>query len=244
VAATPIASGRAADIFPAGPGRVLRRYREGEGGDVGAEAAVMQYAREHGFPAPAVHDASGRDLVLERLDGPTMLADLARRPWLVRRHGQTLAQLHRRLHDIPAPPGLPATFARGEQLAHFDLHPDNVVLTPSGPVVIDWSNAARGDPADDIAQTWVILTTSAIPGPRAFRALARGGRGVLLAAFLASVDAGAARERLPTVAQRRLDIHHLLHSERRALQALVSLHAPTLDAAANRPPHSPPGPRR
>jgi hypothetical protein len=28
-----IAQGRAADVFAAGPGRVLRRYREGEGGD-------------------------------------------------------------------------------------------------------------------------------------------------------------------------------------------------------------------
>jgi tRNA A-37 threonylcarbamoyl transferase component Bud32 len=222
VPATPIARGRAADIFAAGPNRVLRRYREGEAGDPLAEATVMEYARQHGFPVPEVHDASGRDLILERVEGPTMLADLARRPWLVRRHGHTLAELHHRLHDIPAPPGLPAPFGRGEQLAHFDLHPDNVILTRRGPVVIDWTNASCGEAADDVALTWVILTTSAIPGPLPFRALARAGRDLLVSAFLAGVDTAAARERLATVAERRINTDpHLLERERRALHALI-----------------------
>jgi thiamine kinase-like enzyme len=152
-----------------------------------------------------------------------MLADLARRPWLVRRHGHTLAELHRRLHDIPAPHGLHAPFERGEQLAHFDLHPDNVILTSRGPFVIDWANASRGEAADDIALTWVILTTSTIPGPLPFRALARSGRDLLLNAFLERVDTAAARERLATVAERRINTDpHLLERERHALRALIS----------------------
>src|SRR5205085_5517599 len=101
-----LAQGRAADVFAVGDGRVLRRYREGEHDDVAPEAAAMEHARHHGFPVPAVHEASGRDLVMERVDGPTMLGDLERRPWLVVRHGRTLAELHRRLHDIPAPEGI------------------------------------------------------------------------------------------------------------------------------------------
>ena len=70
----PLASGRDADVFALDDGRVLRRYRAG--GDVAAEAAVMAYVADLGFPAPAVHEARGTDLVLERLDGPTMLAAL------------------------------------------------------------------------------------------------------------------------------------------------------------------------
>lgn len=221
--ATLIARGRAADVFAAGPDRVLRRYRDGERGDAAAEAQVMKYARDHGFPTPAVHDANKRDMVLERLHGPTMLADLARRPWLVQRHGQTLAELHHRLHAIPAPPGLRAPYGRGDSLAHFDLHPDNIVLTERGPVVIDWSNASRGEAADDVALTWVILTTSAIPGPLPFRALGRAGRSLLVNTFLAGVDPEAARTRLAAVAQRRLSTDpHLLERERRALQALLA----------------------
>jgi aminoglycoside phosphotransferase (APT) family kinase protein len=218
-----LARGRAADVFEAGPGRVLRRYREGEGGDVLAEAEAMEHARAQGFPVPAVWEAHDRDLVLERIEGQTMMADLTRRPWLVGRHGRTLAQLHRRLHAIPAPPDLRAPFGGGDRLLHFDLHPENVLLGPGGPVVIDWSNASRGDPADDVALTWVILTTSAIPGPAPFRALARAGRGLLVDAFLSGgVDAEAARARLPAIANYRLQNDpHLQERERRALEALL-----------------------
>jgi aminoglycoside phosphotransferase (APT) family kinase protein len=218
-----LARGRAADVFEVGPGRVLRRYREGEGGDVAAEAAAMELARSHGFPVPAVWDVRGRDLVLERVHGPTMMADLARRPWLVGRHGRTLADLHRRLHAIPAPPGLRAPFGGGDRLLHFDLHPENVLLGPDGPVVIDWSNASRGDPADDVALTWVILTTSEIPGPPTFRVLARAGRGLLVDAFLSGgVDTETARARLPAIARYRLAHDpHLQDRERRALEALL-----------------------
>ena len=218
-----LARGRAADVFAAGPGRVLRRYREGEGGDTEPEAAAMELARRHGFPVPAVHEAGGRDLVLERVEGPTMLADLARRPWRVGRHGRTLAELHNKLHAIPAPPDLRTSFGRGDRLVHFDLHPDNVLLSQRGPMVIDWSNASRGDGADDVALTWVILTTSVVPGPLPFRALAGAGRDLLVNAFLGGVDAEAARRRLATVADRRLSTDpHLLERERDALRAIIA----------------------
>jgi Ser/Thr protein kinase RdoA (MazF antagonist) len=218
-----LARGRAADVFEAGPGRVLRRYREGEGGDVAAEAEAMEHARAHGFPVPRVWEAHDRDLVLERIDGPTMMAGIVRRPWLVGRHGRTLADLHRRLHAIPAPPGLRVPFGEGDRLLHFDLHPENVLLGPDGPVVIDWSNASRGNPDDDVALTWVILTTSDIPGPAPFRALARAGRGLLVDAFLSGgVDTEAARARLPAIAGYRLhNDPHLQERERRALEALL-----------------------
>jgi aminoglycoside phosphotransferase (APT) family kinase protein len=218
-----LASGRAADVFAAGPGRVLRRYREGEGGDTAVEALVMDHARRHGYPVPEVYESNGRDLVMERLDGPTMLADIARRPWRVARHGATLAELHRRLGEIPAPTELErAPFGRGDRLAHFDLHPENVLLSARGPMVIDWSNASRGDPADEAALTWVILSTSVVPGPLPFRALAKAGRDLLVNAFLAGVDAEAARERMPAAARLRLDTDpHLLDRERAALAEMI-----------------------
>src|SRR4051794_24218783 len=214
-----IARGRACDVFDAGEGRVLRRYRPGERGDATAEAAVMEHVRSHGFPVPAVFAAGGTDLVMERLSGPTMLADLGRRPWLVRRHGALLASLHRRLHAIPAPDGLVSPLRRGSSVVHLDLHPDNVVITTSGPVVIDWSNGSRGEAADDVAQTWVILATSVVHGTALLRAASRFGRAELLRSFLAGVDAEAARERLPDLAARRLDTDpHLQEPERRALE--------------------------
>jgi thiamine kinase len=42
-------------------------------------------------------------------------------------------------------------------LCHGDLTTDNVVLTATGPIVIDWSEAAHGDPAADVARSLLHL---------------------------------------------------------------------------------------
>jgi tRNA A-37 threonylcarbamoyl transferase component Bud32 len=214
-----LARGRAADVFDHGPGRVLRRYREGQ--DVEREALVMEHARRHGFPVPGVHEARGPDLVLERIDGPTMLADLGRRSWRVVAHARLLADLHRALHEIEAPPDLPSRIGPGAQLVHVDLHPDNVLLGPRGPVVIDWVAAGGGDGADDVAMAWIILATSKIPAPQPARAVMTAGRRLFLNAFLERAGRAAAAERLPGMAAVRLTDPHLLPSEQRAVQALV-----------------------
>ena len=79
----------------------------------------------------------------------------------------TLARLHEALHRI---------VLDGHSLVHLDLHPENVIISPSGPVVIDWTNARSGDAAQDVALTWLILATSGgVPGrllARSFRARA------------------------------------------------------------------------
>ncbi len=50
-------------------------------------------------------------------------------------------------------------------MVHFDLHPDNVLISTEGPVVIDWTNARSGDGDQDVAMTWLIMRTSAgLPG--------------------------------------------------------------------------------
>jgi aminoglycoside phosphotransferase (APT) family kinase protein len=45
-------------------------------------------------------------------------------------------------------------------MVHGDLRWKNVLCLRHGPVVIDWANAGWGDPAVDVALTWVILKTS------------------------------------------------------------------------------------
>jgi len=215
---TLLARGRAADVFADAPGRVRRRYRDGLGAE--REALVMEHARRHGFPVPAVHDVDGPELVLERIDGPTMLADLAARPWRVVAHARLLAELHHRLHAIPAPDGLPSRFGDGPDLVHVDLHPDNVLLGPTGPVVIDWVAAGAGHGPDDVAMTWIILATSQIPAPQPARAVMRAGRRLFLNAFLARAGREQAAERLAHIAAVRLTDPHLLPRERRAVEAL------------------------
>ena len=44
-----------------------------------------------------------------------------------------------------------------DRLCHFDFHPGNIMYTDSGYRVIDWMTACVGDPASDIARTWLLL---------------------------------------------------------------------------------------
>src|SRR5438876_278196 len=99
-----IGSGRAADVYALDGARVLRRYKLAH--SCAAEADLMRYLREAGYPVPEVFAANGPDLVMQRLYGRDMLADLASRPWRVARHARTLARLHDQLHQIAAPAGL------------------------------------------------------------------------------------------------------------------------------------------
>lgn len=197
-----IASGRDADIYEAGPGLVIRRSRRGR--SLYREAQIMEYVRSQGFPVPAVHEINEHDteLVMERLEGVSMLDGLTRRPWGLRRTGAMLAELHHKLHGIGGPEWMPSSPAgTGTQVVHLDLHPLNVMMTARGPFVIDWANAARGDPHADVALTWLLLQAGAVPGgPLATWFLARG-RTVVLGGFLDGCDRAAAARHLEEVAR-------------------------------------------
>jgi aminoglycoside phosphotransferase (APT) family kinase protein len=174
-----LASGRDSDIFEYGPGLVLRRAKSGR--VIEREAQVMAYAAAHGYPVPRVHDvrAGGTEIVMERLDGPMMMNVMASRPWTVATNARLLADLHDRLHVIPAPESLPQLESGGDRLVHLDLHPMNVMLTTRGPVVIDWANAARGDPLIDVALAYVLLTCPRAPLPSVARLLVQPLRGAV-----------------------------------------------------------------
>jgi aminoglycoside phosphotransferase (APT) family kinase protein len=202
-----LAAGRASEIFDLGDGRVLRRFRAG--GDPEREALVMRHARANGYPVPRVIEVTPDALVLERIEGNTMLAELRRRPWTLRRNARLLARLHARLHEIAAPPQLPAA-GTGDRLLHLDLHPDNVIMSPEGPFVIDWTNARRGDPALDVALTWVILATSGGLRARAF-----------LSWFLPHFVRDDVLAALPAAAERRVADTNVTDRERRAVRRFV-----------------------
>ncbi|MFD5481923.1 phosphotransferase [Streptomyces hawaiiensis] len=115
----------------------------------------------HGYPVPRVCPTGSRtDLVMERLTGPTMLRACLAGTVDVAEAGSMLARLLRDLHAVPA---LRSTDP-AVRILHLDLHPENVILTPGGPRVIDWSDAVEGDPGLDWAATAVILAQAAVAG--------------------------------------------------------------------------------
>jgi aminoglycoside phosphotransferase (APT) family kinase protein len=171
-----IASGRDGDIFEFGDSLVLRKARDGR--SIEHEARIMVYAAGHGYPVPEVHDvrAKGSEIVMDRIDGPLMMTLMVKRPWTIPRYASLLADLHDQLHEIPAPDWLGQSSDGGDRLVHRDLHPLNVLVTASGPVVIDWANAARGEGLTDVALTYVLLTCPRMPGPRVVQIAAQPAR--------------------------------------------------------------------
>ena len=224
----PLASGRDCDVFDAGPGRVLRRAKDGR--SMEHEAQVMAWVRDHGVPTPAVYDASGPDIVMERVTGPSMLDAMVRRPFRHRHFAAVLGDLHDRLHAVPVPPWLPsagaATASEGKDaVLHFDLHPMNVLLGPDGPVLIDWTNACRGPAAADVAQSWIIMAASDADVLRPIAPLVARLQRRFTAMFLATQDVDAARRQLPAVAEHRKRDRNVRPNEIEAIDALLAVEA-------------------
>jgi aminoglycoside phosphotransferase (APT) family kinase protein len=181
----------------------------------------MAHVGERGYPVPGVEVLSETEMVLERIDGPTMLDDLARRPWRVLAHARVLAALHQRLHRIAAPEWLGAA-GEGSAVLHLDLHPANVMLAGRGPVVIDWANARRGAGALDVALAWVVIATSDLPEVPA-RPIIRALRALFVRGFLAQFDRAEVRSALPSAARMRVADRNVNDRERGRVRWLARL---------------------
>ena len=120
----------------------------------------------------------------ERVEGMTMLQAFTRKPWLATRFARQLAELQVKMHRISVPE-LPSQHEQLElkinqasqltgdlrqaalraleqlpdddKLCHGDFHPNNVVLTLRGPVIIDWIDATRGLPLADVARSTLLF---------------------------------------------------------------------------------------
>jgi aminoglycoside phosphotransferase (APT) family kinase protein len=209
-----LASGRDSDIFEYGPGLVLRRSREGH--SMASEARTMAFVQEKGYPVPAIHEISddGLDLVMERIDGVSMVEAIGKAPWTVRRQAATLAELHLQLHEIEAPDFLPtSSLGSGDKVLHLDLHPLNVMVGPKGAVVIDWPNARRGDPAVDVALAWVLMAAGEIPGGGLKARLLAFGRALLVNGFLSRFDRATVAGHLREVVEIKGQDPHMSKAE-------------------------------
>lgn len=134
---------------------------------------------------------SGRvGLIMDRVDGPDLITLMGKRPWTIPRAAGMVGRVQAALHEVVAPrelpqvrdlarvkiedaANLPAELADlalstldalpdGDRVCHGDFHPGNVLIGKQGPAVIDWTDAARGDPAADLARTRLLLRQGAV----------------------------------------------------------------------------------
>lgn len=208
-----IAGGRTADVLVRADGLLVKRSRSGR--SLEAEAALLHHLRQHGVPVPRVVQADGPELVMEHVIGPTVAEELEARPWRAAALGRLMARVHRMLDQVPAPPDLPRFGVGGDGLLHLDLHPNNVLLGPEGPVVIDWVDARRGDRAVDVAYSWLIVASARL------RSRYRLMRWAMLRAFLSGYDRDRLRAALPQAVRYRLSGSALEPDERAAVRRVA-----------------------
>ena len=213
-----IAEGREAEMFAWDEGTILRLLRDaGSQGRLQREALAMEAARSSGVRVPAVHDlttVNGRPgMVMERIDGPDLLALVARGPWKMFWAARVLGEAQAQLHAARGSSGLPelrvvlrrhiesanlpdhltrfamqrlAGLTDGKSLCHGDFHPGNIIVSEGGPVVIDWTGATHGDPDADVARTLLMFRIGELPpgSPMVIRVLARFVRRIMASAYL------------------------------------------------------------
>ena len=211
----------------------------------------------------AVEIDGRQGIIYERVEGPSMLKQLTAKPWLVFRLARQLAGLHTAIHRLKGdglplmrppltaaverveglPPGLKARVLRlletlpdGDALCHCDFHPDQVLITTAGPVIIDWLTALQGHPVADVARTCILLEVGQVPyGGWATHALINLWRGLFYRTYLArylaqypGVTRRDIRAWMVPVAAARLEEH--IEGEQQPLLRIIQSHLP--------PPHS------
>ena len=138
-----------------------------------------------------VQSGERHGIVFERFAGPSMLQEVISKPWMLVGRARLLAELHAAIHECSVP-GLPsqrefvATRVRAggkglperaraaaeraldelpddTVLCHGDFHPDNILMSSRGPIIIDWSYASHGNPLADVVSTSLLIRTADLP---------------------------------------------------------------------------------
>ena len=161
-----------------------------------------------------VQTVDGRlGVIMERIDGTDLLTEVGRKPWRIYSIATQCGKVHARLNSVLAPLSLTpaverytaiiggssqipddlrgpalkriATLSEGAGMCHLDFHPANVMEQDGVPVVIDWSNAARGPAEVDYARSMLILQLGDPPPGTALtlRILAFVGRRIFRALY-------------------------------------------------------------
>jgi aminoglycoside phosphotransferase (APT) family kinase protein len=155
-------------------------------------------------------------LVTGYIAGADLFTKLSSHPWKMWHAGSVMATTHAAMHEYQAPESLPdlhdelrrriaaatplpsgqaeavldilARLPRGDRLCHGDFHLGNLLGDWNTPVVIDWGDAARGDPLADVART-ELLHRLGEPPPgtsRFLQALIPIGRNVLADRYMST----------------------------------------------------------
>jgi aminoglycoside phosphotransferase (APT) family kinase protein len=198
----------------------LRVFRADQAAAWHREAAVMPILLDLGLPVPSVHAAAITDdspaLLLSWCTGGTLLSELRRQPWRVWQLGTVMGRMQATIHSLHVTEALERSLpawtprlvhsveleqllrptGRAASVLHLDYHPLNL-MSYRGAItcVLDWPNAAIGDPRADLARTMALFRLAA----------ARGVLEGVLARLLEAAWLRGYRQRRPPDALENLD---------------------------------------
>jgi uncharacterized protein (TIGR02172 family) len=191
-----VGRGFTSDVYAWGSKRVLKLFHAWvPHARAAREFLITRAVHTAGLPVPepfevvTVGDRAG--VVLERVEGISMLVHFQKTPWKLFTAIGELADLQVRMHAIRAPSELPSQRDRlatgiemsttlsvlekeaaraalaclpdGTAICHGDFHPENILFTKNGPMIIDWSSGSRGDPLGDVACTARLIRIAKLP---------------------------------------------------------------------------------
>ena len=187
-----IGEGAFSEAYAWAPGQVVKLFKPGVSRWLPwFEVRMIRAVLAAGVPVPEVFGELTLDgrfgIVLQRLDGPTLLQLSRTGAATFEQAGAIIAALAMSVHKTPPPPevlslrdymdgslrlddgklpkhiatdvlALIDRLAPGDGLCHCDLSPGNVIMTAEGPKLVDWAGAMRAPAALDLGFLHVILS--------------------------------------------------------------------------------------
>lgn len=129
-------------------------------------------------------------IVYEKIEGPTMLWHIEPNEKSITYNAKLMANLQYEMHNVENKllPNLKSqitdkvnmsqemlkdeketildvlhSLPDGNSLCHYDFHPDNIIISPNGPVIIDWLNFLVGSQEADITRTAMMIQSQSLP---------------------------------------------------------------------------------
>jgi tRNA A-37 threonylcarbamoyl transferase component Bud32 len=129
-------------------------------------------------------------LIYEKVEGTTMLSYIEPTKISVSYYAKLMAQLHFELHQVEIDINsnlkneltksikntqvitepektivldILGRLPEGKVLCHYDFHPGNIILSPNGPVIIDWLNTLVGHQLADVTRTFMMIDSTVLP---------------------------------------------------------------------------------
>lgn len=187
-----IGKGRTASVYEWGENEVLKLFNQGENmGNEAENCRVINSLGIPSPQVAGTIEIDGcQGIIFERVKGITLTRMIEPNKESLAKYAKLLAELQTEVnsHRVNITPNLNKELTNkigfirkigadkrnkiiemlnglpeDNAICHYDFHPDNVIMSQRGPVIIDWANVLVGNALADAARTSLILKSHAVP---------------------------------------------------------------------------------